>query len=189
MGITRRNFLKATGVFTAAATLGINLKPAKAKAEELKITKARETKTICPYCAVGCGMLVHSIPHTNKVINLEGDPDHVINRGALCAKGATLRQLAGSENKRRLTKPLYRAPGSSEWREVSWDWAIEQIARRVKETRDRTFITKKANGNVVNRCEGIASLGSAALDNEECYLLVKMLRALGIVYLEHQARI
>lgn len=112
-------------------------------------------------------MLVHSIPHTNKVINLERDPDHVINRGALCVKGATLRQLAGSENKRRHTKPFYRAPGSSEWREVSWDWAIEQIARRIKETKDRTFITKKANGNVVNRCEGIASLGSAALDNGE----------------------
>lgn len=189
MGITRRNFLKAAGVITAGTALGIDLKPAEAKASELKITKAKETKTICPYCAVGCGMLVHSIPHTNKVINLEGDPDHVINRGALCSKGTTLRQLAGSENPRRLTKPLYRAPGSSEWREVSWEWAIEQIARRVKETRNRTFITRNKKGNVVNRCEGIASLGSAALDNEECYLLVKMLRTLGIVYLEHQARI
>ncbi len=189
MGISRRNFLKATGVFTAGATLGLNLKPAKAKAAELKIAKAKETKTICPYCAVGCGMLVHSIPHTNKVINLEGDPDHVINRGALCAKGASLRQLAGSENPRRITKPLYRAPGASEWQEVSWEWAIEQIAKRVKETRDRTFVVKNEKGNVVNRCEGIASLGSASLDNEECYLLVKMLRILGVVYLEHQARI
>ncbi len=189
MKVTRRDFLKATGILTAGTVFGIDIKGAKAHASSLKISKARVTKTICPYCAVGCGMLVHSIPHTKKVINLEGDPDHVINRGALCSKGSSLRQIAGSENPRRLKKPLYRAPGSSEWKEVSWEWALDTIARRVKETRDKTFITKNKRGNTVNRCEGIASLGSASLDNEECYLLVKMLRTLGIVYLEHQARI
>ncbi len=189
MKLTRRGFLKASSLAAAGAALGLDLSEAEAKTAGLRISRARETKTICPYCAVGCGMLVHSVRRANKVINLEGDPDHVINQGALCAKGASLRELAGSENRQRATTPLYRAPGSSEWKKVSWEWAIDKIARRVKDTRDRNFIHRNLSGNVVNRCEAIASLGSAALDNEECYLLVKMLRALGLVWIEHQARI
>ncbi len=189
MKLSRRTFLKAAGLSTVGATLGLDLSLAQARARGLKISRARETRTICPYCAVGCGMLVHSIPRGNKVINIEGDPDHVINQGALCAKGAALRQVAGSENPRRARKPLYRPPGANQWQEVSWDWALTEIAKRIKDTRDRTFIHKNHAGRVVNRCETIASLGSAALDNEECYLLVKMLRALGIVWVEHQARI
>jgi formate dehydrogenase major subunit len=123
-----------------------------------------------------------------KVLNIEGDPDHPVNRGAACAKGASMRQLS-ADNPWRLKKVLYRAPGASGFQEKTWDWAIENIARRIKDTRDASFIVQDSKGNTVNRTETIANLGGAALDNEECYLLVKMARALGIVYLEHQARL
>jgi len=149
-----------------------------------------ESLTICPYDASGCGFIVAT--DGDHVVNIEGDPDHPINRGAACAKGASLPQLRtvnGKLNPRRLIKPKYRAAGTGEWQEVEWDWAIEQIAARLKTTRDTTFTETDANGYVVNRCNGIASLGGAALDNEECYLLVKMLRTLGMVNIEHQARI
>ena len=122
-----------------------------------------------------------------NLTNLEGDSDHPINRGAACAKGASLAQI--HNNDRRLSKVQYRAPGGTEWEEKSWDWTLDKIASNIKATRDASFITTNANGNLVNRTEAIASLGGAAHDNEECYLLVKMLRALGLVYIEHQARI
>jgi formate dehydrogenase major subunit len=121
-----------------------------------------------------------------KVINIEGDPDHPINRGSLCSKGAALSQIPSNE--RRLTKVRYRAPGSDRWEEKSWSWAIQEIAKRVKATRDATFQATEG-ANVVNRTLGIAGLGGAALDNEECYTYSKMARAFGVVYLEHQARI
>jgi formate dehydrogenase major subunit len=149
-----------------------------------------ETPTICPFCAVGCGAIVAS--QGGKVVNLEGDPDHPINRGSLCSKGMALAQLNtvdGEINPHRLQKVKYRAPGSSEWEEKSWDWAIEQIAQRIKDTRDANLIEKDDQGRTVNRLEAIASLGGAALDNEECSLIVKAMRALGLVYIEHQARI
>ncbi len=144
-----------------------------------------EVPTICPYCAVGCGMVVGS--NAGKVVNIEGDPDHPISLGALCSKGATLSQLANSDQ--RVTMPQYRAPNSDKWEEVSWDWALEQIARKIKDTRDAHFIEKDGEGRLVNRLEAIAHVGSAAIDNEECSILVKMMRALGLVYIEHQARI
>ena len=122
------------------------------------------------------------------MVNIEGDPDHPINRGAGCAKGASMRQLS-ADNPRRLSKVLYRRPGGTEFEEKSWDWAIDEIARRIKKTRDAAFIEKDSKGNIVNRTETIANIGGAALDNEECYLLVKLARSLGIVYLEHQARL
>ncbi len=149
-----------------------------------------ETPTICCYCAVGCGAIVAA--EGDQVVNLEGDPDHPINRGSLCSKGLAMAQLHtvdGEINPRRLQKPMYRRPGASEWEEVEWDWAIEQIAQRVKETRDANFIETDGEGRTVNRLEAIASLGGAALDNEECSLLVKAMRSLGLVYIEHQARI
>jgi formate dehydrogenase major subunit len=201
MGVSRRDFLKISGGSLLISSLGINLEPVKAYAQGLKIKNAKETQTICPYCSVGCGIIVHT--SGGKVINTEGDPDHVINEGALCSKGASLYQLVN--NPARLTKPRYRAPGATEWKEVEWDWALDQIARRIKDTRDRTFkITsrskvkeKQPDGTeievekefVVNRCDGIAHVGSAALDNEECYMLQKLLRSWGLVYIEHQARI
>ena len=124
---------------------------------------------------------------SGKVINIEGDPDHPINQGALCSKGSTLSQLANSD--RRITKPMYRAPGASEWQEVEWSWTLDRIADRIRQTRDSGWIETDADGKLVRRTEAIASVGSAALDNEECSLLVKALRSMGLVYVEHQARI
>jgi formate dehydrogenase major subunit len=186
MGISRRDFLKYSGG-TAVAGAVTGLSPGKAKARERanRIKGAKVTTTICPYCAVGCGMIVHT--KDGKVINIEGDPEHPVNRGSLCSKGASAFQLA--HNPTRVKKPMYRAPGADKWKEVEWDWAFDQIAERVKKTRDATFTEKNKKGQVVNRCNGIASVGSAALDNEECYIYQKWLRSLGLVYIEHQARI
>ena len=192
MTVSRRDFFKLSGTSLAAATFGFSLAPVEARAADLQIRYAKETTTICPYCAVGCGMIVHT--QRGEIINVEGDPDHPINEGALCPKGSSVYQLR--DNKARLTKPLYRAPGTSEWQEVSWDWALDEIAKKVKKTRDTTFVPTssiKVNNQqveaVVNRTMGIASIGSAALENEECYLYQKFLRGLGLVYIEHQARI
>ena len=185
MDVTRRNFLKATGGSLLLSTLGINLQPARAYAQTLPIRYAKETLTICPFCAVGCGMIVHT--QNGRVINTEGDPDHPINEGTLCSKGASLYQIVN--NPSRLKKPRYRAPGASEWKEVEWDWTLDQIALKIKDARDKTFVKKNSKGQVVNRCDGLASVGSAALDNEECYIYQKWLRSLGLVYIEHQARI
>lgn len=172
----------------ALGGLGFNLAPVKAHAQTLKIRWAKETTTICPYCAVGCGIIVHtSRDGSGKIINTEGDPDHPINQGSLCAKGAALYQLATTDN--RIKTVLYRAPYSDKWEEKSWDWALAQIAQRVKQSRDASFTRKNMKGQLVNRTDGIAHVGSAALDNEECWLLQAMMRALGLVYIEHQARI
>jgi len=122
-----------------------------------------------------------------KVVDVEGDSTHPISQGALCSKGASLAQLIHSD--RRITQPMYRAPGSSEWKKVEWDWALDRIASRIKKTRDAAWIEKDSYGRVVRRTEAIASVGSAALDNEECSLLVKAMRGMGLVYIEHQARI
>ncbi len=185
--LTRRQFLKlsgATALTLAVAELGFNAKDAQAKTKQLKIAETKVTPTICPYCAVGCGILVHI--RDNDVVFTEGDPDHPINQGALCSKGTTIRQLYTSDQ--RVKKPLYRAPGSDRWEEKDWDWMLDRIAQRVQTTRDATFVEKE-NGIFVNKTEAIASLGGAALDNEECYLLVKMMRGLGLTYIEHQARL
>ncbi len=191
MNVTRREFIQITGVAAAgvaAGGLGFDLSPVRAHAQMLKTQYARETTTICCYCGVGCGAIVHTSQRGDgRAINIEGDPDHVINRGSLCSKGASLLQLAENEN--RLTEPMYRAPYSDEWRPVSWDWALTQIANRVKETRDAGFTFKNDQGQVVNRTTAIASVGSAALDNEECWIYQALMRSLGLVYIEHQARI
>jgi formate dehydrogenase major subunit len=189
MNITRRTFLKVSGATAAGAvvsSLGFDLSPAEVYAQELRIKGAKETYTICCYCSVGCGIIVHT-DSKGKVINAEGDPDHPINEGALCAKGAASYQIAVNEN--RLKKVRYRAPYSTEWKEVSWDWALEKIAANIKKSRDESFSARNADGKVINRTKGIASVGSAALDNEECWLYQKFLRSLGLVYIEHQARI
>lgn len=186
MNLSRRQFIKLGGTASALVVASADRKPAMAaapKPSQVKWTK--ETATICPYCAVGCGMIVGSA--NGKVVNIEGDPDHPINHGALCSKGGTLSQLANSD--RRITKPMYRAPGSAEWQEVEWDWTLDNIAQRIKKTRDESWIETDSQGRIVRRTEAIASVGSAALDNEECSLLVKALRSMGLVYIEHQARI
>lgn len=201
MNVSRRNFLKLSGGTLALGSLGVNLDPVKAYAQTLRIKNAKETLTICPYCSVGCGIIVHTA--NGKVINTEGDPDHPINEGTLCSKGASLYQIIN--NPTRLTKPRYRAPGAAEWKEVEWDWALDEIAKRIKQARDKTFKAtskfkvkeKGPDGKevevekdfVVNRTDGIAHVGSANIDNEECYMLQKLLRSWGLVYIEHQARI
>ena len=194
MELNRREFLKISafttaGVFVCEALGSERVLAATPKALLVK-KRIGEKTTICPYDATGCGFLVAA--EGDMVINIEGDPDHPINRGAACSKGAGLAQLRtvdGKLNPRRLTRVLYRRPGGTEWEPKSWDWAIDQIAKKIKTTRDVNWTTKDEDGYIVNRTEGIASLGGAALDNEECYLLVKMLRSLGLVYIEHQARI
>jgi formate dehydrogenase major subunit len=191
MKVNRRQFIQISGAAAAGLAvsgLGFDLRPVKAHAQMLKTIYAKETSTICCYCAVGCGAIVHtSKKGDGRVINIEGDPDHVINRGALCSKGAALSQLV--ENDQRVTEPMYRAPYSKEWQKVSWDWALTQIAKRVRATRDATFEAANAKGQVVNRTGGIASVGSAALDNEECWIYQALMRAVGLTYIEHQARI
>jgi formate dehydrogenase major subunit len=181
--------MKISGATVAGATLstlGFDLAPIEAYAAELRIRGAKETPSICCYCSVSCGILFHT-DAKGKVINAEGDPDHPISEGALCAKGAATYQIAVNPN--RLSKVRYRAPYSNKWKEVSWDWALDKIAANIKKSRDKSFMEKNADGKVVNRTNGIASVGSAALDNEECWLYQTMLRSLGLVYIEHQARI
>jgi len=188
MNLNRREFLKASGVGVGGVFLLGALSDGVALASPIKHLslkkKTRETTTICCYCAVGCGAIVAS--YDDGTLKIEGDPDHPINEGSLCSKGLAMsqvHQVDGKPNPYRLTRPLYRAPGAADWQNVEWDWAIENIAKRIKTTRDATY--NKAS----SRTEAIANLGGGELDNEECYLLSKMARALGLVYLEHCARI
>ncbi|MCJ7623307.1 MAG: dehydrogenase [Anaerolineaceae bacterium] len=187
--IDRREFLKFSGI--AVGGLLLPLEHTINSRTAMPIHKAiGETPTICCFCAVGCGAIVAS--QGDRVVNIEGDPDHPINQGSLCSKGMALAQINtvdGEVNPRRLQNVKYRAPGSNTWEEKDWSWAITEIASRVKQTRDDHFIKTDSEGRTVNRVEAIASLGGAALDSEECALIVKSMRALGLVYIEHQARI
>ncbi len=191
MALTRRRFLQLTGSACVGMAFGgcaINLKPVEDYAQGLKLENVRETRTICPYCSVGCGAIVHTrLDGDRRTLRIEGDPDHVINRGSLCSKGAAMVQFV--ENVNRLTQPLYRAPYAAEWQPVTWEWALDQIADRIKRTRDEGFIHQNDAGDVVNRVTNMASMGSAALDNEECWVYQNLLRAMGLVYIEHQARL
>lgn len=188
MDISRRTFLKAVGssalAGSAVSVFGVPKVAQARSVPPLKTLHTQETTTICPYCGVGCGLIVSA--REGKIVNIEGDPDHPINEGSLCSKGMALYQVA--INERRLQKVRYRAAGSSKWEEKSWEWALEEIAKRVKKTRDASFVAKEGD-QTVNRTDGIACLGGAALDTEECYLLSKLARGMGITYLEHQARI
>jgi formate dehydrogenase major subunit len=190
MKTTRRGFLKVSGTVAVAAALdglGFNPKPVQAAAWKLRVAGTKEMPTICPYCAVGCGIICHTDRQTGKVVYTEGDSDHPINQGTLCSKGAALYQVAINES--RITQPLYRAPYSEKWETKSWDWMLTEIAKRVKHTRDQGFTATNIIGQTVNRVTNIAHVGSAALDNEECWVIQAMMRSLGLVYIEHQARI
>lgn len=191
MKLTRRKFMQISGASAAGLAvsgLGFDLSPVRSHAQLFKPKYAKETTTICCYCAVGCGAIVQTdMKGDGRVINIEGDPDHVINRGSLCSKGAALFQLRENEN--RLLEPMYRAPNAKKWKQVSWDWALSEIAKRVKKTRDATFTHKNSKGQTVKRTTAIVSGGSSALDNEECWIYQALMRALGLVYVEHQARI
>jgi len=192
MAVSRRLFLQASAVGIGATALGFDLTPAYAASRQLRIQDAREYKTICPYCAVGCGTIayVHGSGGLNTVrslVHVEGDPDSPINGGTLCPKGASQMQLAMSP---RLQKsPLLREAGSSEWKEIDWETAMQRLAARFKESRDRTFVTTDAQGRTVNRCDGISWVGSATVANEDAYLITKLTRGMGLVYIDHQARI
>jgi formate dehydrogenase major subunit len=156
-----------------------------AYAAGLKIDGCKEVVTICPFCSVSCH-LIASVKD-GKLISTEGDPDYPINEGSLCAKGAAMLSMTTSEH--RLHKPLYRAPYSDKWEEKSWDWMLERVAERVKQTRDENIILKNEKGDAVNRLEAMFLLGTSHAGNEECSLVHQAMRGLGVVHMDHQARI
>jgi formate dehydrogenase major subunit len=191
---TRRDFLKISTLGgTAVSLLGFDLAPAYAAVRELKIARTTETRSTCPYCSVSCGVIIHTLGDKSRnvkpvVVHVEGDADHPINQGTLCPKGITLKQ--NIVNDLRLTKVKYRAPGSSAWEEKSWDWAIDRIARLVKETRDKRLIGRDESGRTLNALTAMGVIGGCTDTNEINYLLVKAFRAgLGVVPIEQQSRI
>ena len=194
-GFTRREFLKRGAAGAGVlyfSSLGFDVAVAEATTvkQSLRIKGAKLSHSVCPYCAVGCSLVAYTRKNAAgkvELLQIEGNPDSPVNEGTLCPKGATTMELAIS--KRRLVAPLYRAPGADEFKKVSWDFVLDKLARRIKDARDRTFVTKDEDGNVVNRCEGIAFAGGAAFSNEEGYLATKLMRALGVVYIEQQARV
>jgi formate dehydrogenase major subunit len=193
--LTRRQLLKAgassagLAIVPFANPLGFDLRSAKKIQQDFRLAGAKEVKSLCPYCAVGCGLIAYTkeVNGQTQLLQIEGDPDSPINEGRLCPKGATAMQLATSS--RRVDKPLYRAPGSSKWEAKTWDFMLDKLAANLKASRDNTFVAQDANGNVVNRTEGVAFAGGAAFSNEEGYFAAKMMRTLGIVHLEQQARV
>lgn len=196
MAFSRRRFLKlsATAALTTAfGGMGWAAKPQAAgpameRIAQLKPEWSRQTTSVCCFCAVGCGLIVNTaLSGAKRTLNIEGDPEHPVNEGTLCPKGGSIWQL--TENDARLRKVMYRKPYGDKWEVKSWDWALERIARRVKTDRDAGFQVKNAKGQLVNRCENIAHVGSSALDNEECWTLQAMMRSLGLTYIEHQARL
>jgi len=205
--LSRRDFLRYLGLGTAGTALleGVSAVPALASTAEdklpsfdmgpVKIKKAKETPSVCAFCGCGCGLIVYS--EGDRVIHIEGDPDNPNNEGSMCCKGIALGEAntivdpkrKRTLNKQRVTEVLYRAPGSSKWEKKSWDWALAEIAKRVKKTRDESFEERDDKGIPVNRTQAIAHLGSASVDNEENYIMHKMLRALGVVNIDHHARL
>ena len=193
MDLDRRTFLKvAVAGSGAASAIGFDLQAARAEMRELKIARTTETRSTCPYCAVSCGVIIHTIGDKSKnvkpaVVHVEGDPDHPISRGTLCPKGASLRNDITHTN--RLTTPQVRRPGSDHWEDITWDQAIASIARHVKDTRQRTFVEKNGKGEVVNRTPGMAWIGGCTDTNEFNFLQWKALTAWGITYRDSQARV
>jgi formate dehydrogenase major subunit len=191
MTLGRRQWLKLTaGICTGLAVgeLGFSSGEAQAAARAIKLTGAREYTTACNFCSCGCGMVGHV--QEGKLVSLEGDPGHAINQGALCTKGAAMR--ATHESPRRVKVPMYRAPGSDKWQELTWEQALDKVSRKIKQTRDENWVPSQKVGEVeypVNRTDALAFLGGAQNTNEECYLVNKMGRLFGTSYIEHQARL
>jgi formate dehydrogenase major subunit len=193
--LTRREVLKlgaAGAAVGGASALGFDVAVAEATTvkQGLRLEGAKVSHSVCPYCAVGCSLLAYTREGRNgsvELLQIEGDPDSPVNEGTLCPKGASAMELAIS--KRRLQHPLHRAPGARDWKRVSWDFVLDKLARNIKAARDRTFVGRDDEGNVVNRTEGIAFAGGAAFSNEEGYLSAKLMRGLGLIYLEQQARV
>ncbi len=195
MQVTRRQFVKycAAGLGSSSlAALGFSPDEALAEVREFKLSGVQETRSTCPYCSVSCGLLIYSIGDKaknvrSKIFHIEGDPDHPVNRGTLCPKGAGLMDFVNSENRQHY--PEYRAPGAKEWQRISWDEAFDKIARLMKDDRDKNFIAKNEQGQTVNRWLSTGMLASSAASNEAGYASVKFARSLGIVSLDTQARI
>lgn len=192
--INRRQFFQSSALRAGAAitALGLDLRPAIAAARELKISRTTQTNSVCPYCAVGCSVIIHTLGDKARnvhptVVHIEGDPDSPVNRGTLCSKGISLKEFV--VNDRRLTRPLHRAPGAAEWKPISWDEAYTKMTRLIKDTRDRTFVEKDDQGRVVNRLPSVALIGGCTDTNEINYLLSKFRFGLGIVSYENQARL
>ena len=195
MQINRRQFFKictATAGGSSAALLGFTPLPAQAEVRSFKLERTTETRNTCPYCSVGCGVLLYSLGDKSKnvrsrIIHIEGDPDNPVNRGSLCPKGAGLLDMVHSES--RMKVPQLREPGSNTWKDISWDEAFGRIARHMKADRDKNFVAKNADGLTVNRWPTFGFLASSAASNETGFLTHKMLRALGAVAFDTQARI
>jgi len=195
MQVTRRQFFKicAGGLGASSmAMLGFAPNDALAEVREFKLTRTTETRNTCPYCSVGCGVLIYNLGDKaknvhGKVIHIEGDPDHPVNRGTLCPKGAGLLDFVESPN--RLKYPEYRAAGSKEWTRISWDEAFTRIAKLMKEDRDKNFIAKNKDGATVNRWVSTGFLAASASSNETGYLTQKIARSLGLLAFDNQARV
>jgi formate dehydrogenase major subunit len=191
MTVSRRQFLKVSSVAAtstavgALAALGADLQPKVARAQQLRIQNAKTFPSVCPYCAVGCGLLVHTVD--GQIVNIEGNPASPINQGNLCPKGAATYQLHVNPN--RLTQVFHRAPGATEWEVWELDRAMERIAQLVKQTRDETFVERMPDGTIVNNTLAMFSLGGATMDNEWNHVQQKLMRGLGVVAIENQARI
>ena len=192
MNVTRRTFLRSASGAVVASALGFDVRAAYAQSQELKISKTTETRSMCPYCAVGCGVIIHTLGDkaknvTTQVVHVEGDPDSPTNRGTLCPKGSSL--YHDILNERRLLRPEVRRPGSDHWEPIPWNQAFDEIGRHIKKVRDDSFITTDAQGRTVNRLESIAWIGGCTDTNEFNYLVVKTMRALGVTFIENQARV
>jgi formate dehydrogenase major subunit len=187
--LSRRHFLVVCAATNAGLLLPTGSAAAKGIGDFPLHKKVGEWHTICPYCSCGCGLVI-ATDENGHITNAEGDPDHITNRGALDPKSVSVPQLSNSPL--RLKTVMYRAPNSDRWEEKSWEWAAAEIAQRIKKTRDESFVrTEKVDGKdvTVNRTESLAWIGGAANNSEDCYLSAKLARALGVAYLEHQARI
>ena len=193
--LTRRQFLRVTGVSLVGSSLALmGFSPGEALAEvrEYKLTRATETRNTCPYCSVACGILMYGLGDGAKnaqpsIFHIEGDPDHPVNRGTLCPKGAGLIDFVHSES--RLKHPEYRAPGSDRWQRISWDDALERISTLLKQDRDANFVAKTPDGLTVNRWLTTGMLAASASSNEAGYITHKVARSFGLLGFDNQARV
>ena len=193
--MSRRQFLKVSGATIAGssiALLGYAPGTALAEVRQYKLTRTTETRNTCPYCSVGCGILMYGLGDgaknaSSSIIHIEGDADHPVNRGTLCPKGASLIDFIHSPT--RLLSPEYRAPGGTEWQKISWNDALDKIARLMKNDRDANFVDKTADGKTVNRWLSTGMLAASAATNEVGYLTHKAVRSMGMLTFDNQARV
>ena len=197
MNLSRRKFIKLTGASLVVSSLealgfGFAGQALAALVRPFKLTAATETRNTCTYCSVACGILIYSLGDraknaTSNIIHIEGDPDHPVNRGTLCPKGSALLDVVHAPT--RLKAPRYRAPGSSDFKEVTWDFALDRIAKLLKDDRDKNFIAKNAQGTTVNRWLTTGMLAASASSSETAYLTWKVARSFGMLVFDNQARV